>query len=370
MNSGEHKFVADYGLIRDRQAVIGLTEVEPGLCLQVKIAGEGRLPETSINLPLAPYKGTMPADWPPHILAAELPGGTVVSAVPIIEKDGSHIPVEIGSHYVLHVLLPKDKAALSKYMFHRRSRIADTETLVFMLRQILNSGRHSPLHKLEAVKILAYRALESLEPEQLTSVYELVDRGFEETAKYRYEVAVAQGVVFQESRYQATVSLRTVRWYTSMLLGKFDQAFEDAEWLMASLPQAYQCPTISYNCAITVLAYGQIFRMAGDTAKAVAAFDAVVGFFRAAAAEMPSQPPATFREVTVPFQAALAASEGVRHMSGKSTKGDPDVTPTRIAEDFSRFRTKGSRQAYAAAMEAAATFLAAKQKAAFIAESV
>lgn len=356
--SADDQLLVTQGVVRGRNALVG-TSV-PGLRLQLRVTLAGLDRDEVEFVPMTP--AAAPAGgWPRGVYEAPLPAGLVVKAVPGTGAGEGFTPLALGEQYHLTKLLPRGQTALGTHLFHRRSRISDTPTLCFMLAQVLDSPEHDPVEKFEAVKILSYRALESLDPAQISSVFGLVDRGLELADQLRYEFSVASGAKFQESRHQARVSLRQARWYAGILSRNWEKARADIEWLLEQAPLARQCPTVAYNSAMTVLTLGQVRRMAGDKEGAVAAFNAAIEFFRSAAALMPANVPGAFREIGVSFEAAKAATCVLHIMKGKGGKDLEDLSWPRLAQEFSRFRTAESREAYAAALPGFVEFLAASK---------
>jgi hypothetical protein len=179
-------------------------------------------------------------EWPANFIISDEPESLGLQGRLRVSLNGDELPfsdvivrcsgekIELGQGWHLSGLFAFTEEQFENRFFRKKRRVADTETLIFALKNILRHYRLNPAHRCVASVILAYRAVDSgvhadlqmakgyLE-EQLASVAQIPRTGHERT-----------------DRYHLSISLLTALWHVNL-------ALNDMESFIKNLDEAIEC---------------------------------------------------------------------------------------------------------------------------------
>lgn len=258
------------------------------------------------------------------------------SAVPVLldEAGQSGPPPELPPEYLLANLLPLHKNDLSRLVFHKKSRIHHLETLRFVMTQISESDESNVFERIEAVKILGYRVLETRELDGIDAALARTADALTWVPRLPDEYGIAK-----TSRYQSRISLLYLRYLLQLFKGDGPAMMAELDALASSTGFVAECPIAAYNLALALLAAGLIRARLGEAAAAKAHWEEVIRIFRVASSTMPSRKPATFVELTVSFEAAKQAAWAIEELRSGRPRSGTSLTAEKLASTFSRLRS-------------------------------
>lgn len=272
------------------------------------------------------------------------------AVVPVLcDESGAEHQIETDLTFELGNLLPTKGADLGRIVFHKSSRLSNPETLFFVLDQIYRSRENKVFERIESAKIIAYRALES------------VDLGALEMASIRIRKALTwvpllpdEFGVAKTSRYQSRISLLYILYLISLFQKDFAGVDEALNKIARSVGSVKECPIAAYNLCLALLSMGLLSVKRGDADGAKKAWSKVIELFREAAQFMPARKPGTFVELTVSLNAAKQAAWSLEELRTKRIDPKTSLTPEKLANEFSRLRNREACRYMAACIHSAA----------------
>lgn len=313
--------------------------VLPDIAVRVVSGVDPEIIELVLPVGAEPVVG---AGAPATRLRFPLPLGRPIRAIlPVVREGGQEIPVQTTSTYRLGNLLPVTPKDLSNIVFHRSSRIKEPETLSFVMDQIYRSSWNGYFERIEAVKILAYQALETVDTDAMPECLERTRKALAWVPHLPHEFGIAK-----TSRYQSRISLLYLRYLLRLFMGDDRGALKELRILGSSIESVAECPIAAYNLVLALLVRGQLMAMAGDGRNAKVCWSEVIRVFRTAAANMPSRTPSTFVELTISLEAAKQASFALAELRSKRVDPISGLTTQKIAANFSRLRQPAAQAFY------------------------
>lgn len=253
----------------------------------------------------------------------------------LTDESGTEQKIETGRTFELGNLLPKKMADVKRMIFHKRSRISNPETLLFVLDQVYRSPENNAFERIEAAKIMAYRAIEG------------IDLGALEMASVRIQKALTwvpllpdEFGIAKTSRYHCGISLLYILYLIKLFQDDADGVDQVLKRIAKSTGSVKECPIAAYNLCLSLLTMGFLAAQRGDETGASAAWSKVIELFREAAQVMPARKPGTFVELTVSLNAAKQAAWALEELRSKRVDPVTGLTPEKLANEFSRLRNK------------------------------
>jgi hypothetical protein len=138
------------------------------------------------------------------------------------------------------------------------------------------------------------------------------------------------------------MALLYVRYLIKLFQNDAEGVQKEFDNIASSTQSISECPIAAYTVCLAMLSAGLIYAESGNEKAARSSWQEVISAFRAAAATMPTRKPATFVELTIPFETAKQATWALEIL--RSGRADPAnaLTPEKIARTYSRLRTEES----------------------------
>ncbi|RXF67199.1 hypothetical protein [Hansschlegelia zhihuaiae] len=254
-------------------------------------------------------------------------------------EDGAAVPAVYDDSYQLANLLPVGASETHRLIYHKKTRYHDVGVLLFVLEQIMRSPLNSAADKIEAAKILSFRAMENLDRPQLNKCL-----GHLDTALFASKSLHRAHGLGKETRYHAVVSCWYVKGCVLLLTGHVGKALRELDRLRPGIDQIEHSPTAANNCAIGIALAGYVRFCLGQTDEAIAAWEDVIRIFRLAAQYYPSVSPKIFNELAVAFDAAKFAADAINNVRRNARRDSSSfLNDNYVAQNYLRIR--GSRGA-------------------------
>jgi len=368
-NSQKHALALGYGGI---SAKIVVMEAHPqawsGTVTGRRVRMELRS-ETPLERPPLVRFSVMPGDGPPVIMAPSrvraLPSGAVygVTLPPgfvrsvrthLSDLEGTLGPeLAYGPNYEILDLMPESRNGVLPLTFMRKNRIRHLGTLQLMAEQVSTSPEYGPFVQIEAVKVLAYMAIEDTSPEAILTAIRLLDTQFARLDS----LPEAKGSSKEHPRH-ILISLRFIRILGLLMIGQPQDALDEMTALEAHVGQVSEAPITAFNLGLTLLLHAWILARGGESAEAIRISEAIIGVFRAAASTMPSAKSKIFAELGMTLQAATVAIDVNAGLKGRQTLDwDSTLSALSMARRFSRLTTNSSMERLGQQLEAAAAYV-------------
>ncbi|MDB5378034.1 MAG: hypothetical protein JWR00_2480 [Rubritepida sp.] len=329
--------------------------------------------DTPIETPPALRFSVTPGDGPPLVMKASrvrplptgavygvtLPDGFVRSVRTHLLDDKGELGPELpyGADYEILDLMPVSRNGLLPLTFMRKNRIRHLGTLQLLAEQVSTSPEYGPFVQIEAVKVLSYMAVEDGAPDAIDSAIRLIDA---QVARLHTLPEDKKGSSKEHPRH-ILISLRFIRILASLMNGRPQEAMEDMASLAEHVPQVPVAPITAFNLGLALVLQAWILARGGETEEAVRISEAIVGIFRAAAANMPSAKSKIFAELGMTLQSATVAIDLVSGLKGRQPlEWDGTLSATIMARRYSRLTTNASVERLGRRLEEAAAYVAAR----------
>lgn len=345
------------GTIVGRRARIGLRfkaplDTPPELLFSV-LSGEGS------DVAITASRTRLLADNTGAIYGVTLPDGFVRSVRTHLAVAGGGLGPELGygADYEILDLMPASVNGLLPITFMRKNRIRHAGTLQFMVEQVSTSPEYGHFVQIEAVKVLAYLAIEDGEPKTIDAALRLLDAQFA-----RLEgLPTAKGSSKEHPRH-ILISLRFIRILGALMNGQPKEALEDMGALQEHVSEVVAAPITAYNLGLALLLHAWILARGGKTAEALRVAEAIIGIFRAASATMPSAKSKIFAELGMTLQSATVAIDIISGLMGRQALDwDGTLSSVTMARRFSRLTTNEAIERFGRRLEEAAALVALQQ---------
>jgi hypothetical protein len=331
--------------------------------------------ETPLEAPPALRFSVTPGDGPSVVMAASrvraLPNGAVYGVTlpdgfvrsvrtHLSDAEGTLGPeLAYGPDYEILDLMPASRNGLLPLTFMRKNRIRHLGTLQLMAEQVSTSPEYSPFVQIEAVKVLAYMAIEDTSPEAIMAAIRLLDAQFARLDG----LPEAKGSSKEHPRH-ILISLRFIRILGFLMIGRPQDAIDDMTSFGAYVSQVSAAPITAFNLGLTLLLHAWILARGGESAEAMRIAESIVGIFRAAASTMPSAKSKIFAELGMTLQAATVAIDIYTGLKGRQPlEWDGPLSALNMARRFSRLTTNASMERLGQQLEAAAAYVAERRSA-------
>lgn len=239
-----------------------------------------------------------------------------------------------GAGYELLRLFPKTERDFAANFTWESQRIQDAETLRFAAVQVVRYSAFGASHVAAAAAIIAYRSLDTMDPDQCREALTFVDASIERMP----ELGTTRHV--RTDRGHMTVSLHTIRWHLCLALDQFDE-------VMVSLDAGYQALmpiedawSVGYNGSKLLLLYGFLLWQQGNLEKATEVFDFAFHLFKRVAASSTNDNATLFNDHRVSHRIAFLGMVGKLQMSKKPTPGATVVDLKTVSDEVFRVRNR------------------------------
>lgn len=285
------------------------------------------------------HRARLRAPAPPGILSA-------VRVRPVSAREAD-LAVSYAEAYALHALFPEDEGEEVPTALSRANTIRDVETLEFVVAQMLAHDRYSSYAKTEAVKKLAYMAMQTGEVEQVRRAIELIDAQLPQVAEFK----APRG---KKHPTHLRVSFLFIRMLAYVVVGDFPAALADMATLHELRAEVGEAPLVGSNLSRAVLIYGWVLAAGGETERAVIVFNDVIAMFREAAACMPARRQRPFLELNTTLRSAGQAINYQIALRGRSGPWEKACPAFQVASQYSRLAGEGGQRRLAIQLSALA----------------
>lgn len=294
------------------------------------------------------------------VYGVTLPDGFVRSVRTHLSDGEGGLGAELayGADYEILDLMPVSRNGLLPLTFMRKNRIRHLGTLQLMAEQVSTSAEYSPFVQIEAVKVLAYMAIEDGTPEAIDNAIRLLDAQFDRLGTLPGD---KKGSSKEHPRH-ILISLRFIRILASLMNGRPQEAMDDMASLEEHVPQVPLVPITAFNLGLALILQAWILARGGEAEEAIRISEAIVGAFRAAAMNMPSAKSKIFAELGMTLQSATVAIDLISGLKGRQAlEWDGTLSAVIMARRYSRLTTNASIERLGQRLEEAAAYIAAQR---------
>jgi hypothetical protein len=262
-------------------------------------------------------------------ITCDLPDRIVKAIEVRCSRDGVGVSYE--SDYELLDLLPSDDK-----LYKGLNRAKDIETLIYSARQLIMSTERSLMDKVEGLKIISYKYIETINLDGMEWAGEQIDL----MADLLETAPPAKG----NSKFHPThayVSLMFIRSTMAVMRMDYPGYINALSALKKNVANTPKAPIIGFNLSQALLVYGRLLHAAGLDEDATEALEMSVETFRASASHMSIGRPMAFSELEMTLKAATQAAIVLAHIRKlNGAKYKPPLSFKRLSREFSRVKTE------------------------------